>query len=149
MNDLTHSKPCKSKDSRHKIELYFFFFFFFETPQGKYFIFLVFNWLGLGGTCVNVGCIPKKLMHRAAVIGKFGVCQTNNKPVGPHFTVRLPWWCLFLWKHLHDTLILHTNADFHSEMLGRGTFIQVILPVIFLFVWLQAVTYISWVTVAA
>ncbi|KAF6216591.1 hypothetical protein GE061_000934 [Apolygus lucorum] len=23
---------------------------------------------GLGGTCVNVGCIPKKLMHRAAII---------------------------------------------------------------------------------
>jgi len=28
------------------------------TPQGT-------EW-GLGGTCVNVGCIPKKLMHRAA-----------------------------------------------------------------------------------
>jgi thioredoxin reductase (NADPH) len=24
---------------------------------------------GLGGTCVNVGCIPKKLMHTAAVYG--------------------------------------------------------------------------------
>lgn len=24
---------------------------------------------GLGGTCVNVGCIPKKLMHRSARIG--------------------------------------------------------------------------------
>ncbi|KAJ1623346.1 thioredoxin reductase 3 [Pavlovales sp. CCMP2436] len=24
---------------------------------------------GLGGTCVNVGCIPKKLMHQAALIG--------------------------------------------------------------------------------
>lgn len=24
---------------------------------------------GLGGTCVNVGCIPKKLMHYAASIG--------------------------------------------------------------------------------
>ncbi|CAL8248837.1 unnamed protein product [Merluccius merluccius] len=24
---------------------------------------------GLGGTCVNVGCIPKKLMHRAALLG--------------------------------------------------------------------------------
>jgi len=24
---------------------------------------------GIGGTCVNVGCIPKKLMHRAAIIG--------------------------------------------------------------------------------
>lgn len=26
--------------------------------------------VGLGGTCVNVGCIPKKLMHQAAVLGK-------------------------------------------------------------------------------
>jgi thioredoxin reductase (NADPH) len=25
---------------------------------------------GLGGTCVNVGCIPKKLMHTAAIIGE-------------------------------------------------------------------------------
>uniref|UniRef100_A0A915K3F6 thioredoxin-disulfide reductase (NADPH) n=1 Tax=Romanomermis culicivorax TaxID=13658 RepID=A0A915K3F6_ROMCU len=25
---------------------------------------------GLGGTCVNVGCIPKKLMHQAAILGK-------------------------------------------------------------------------------
>ena len=24
---------------------------------------------GLGGTCVNVGCIPKKLMHEAALLG--------------------------------------------------------------------------------
>lgn len=25
---------------------------------------------GLGGTCVNVGCIPKKLCHRAAILGE-------------------------------------------------------------------------------
>lgn len=25
---------------------------------------------GLGGTCVNVGCIPKKLMHFAATLGE-------------------------------------------------------------------------------
>ena len=25
---------------------------------------------GLGGTCVNVGCIPKKLMHTASIIGE-------------------------------------------------------------------------------
>lgn len=24
--------------------------------------------LGLGGTCVNVGCIPKKLMHQTALL---------------------------------------------------------------------------------
>lgn len=27
-------------------------------------------YVGLGGTCVNVGCIPKKLMHQAAILGK-------------------------------------------------------------------------------
>ena len=32
------------------------------TPQGT-------TW-GLGGTCVNVGCIPKKLMHQAALLGE-------------------------------------------------------------------------------
>lgn len=31
------------------------------TPLGT-------SW-GLGGTCVNVGCIPKKLMHQAALVG--------------------------------------------------------------------------------
>lgn len=30
------------------------------SPQGT-------SW-GLGGTCVNVGCIPKKLMHHSALI---------------------------------------------------------------------------------
>ena len=33
------------------------------SPQGT-------TW-GLGGTCVNVGCIPKKLMHTAALYGEF------------------------------------------------------------------------------
>ena len=25
---------------------------------------------GLGGTCVNVGCIPKKLMHQSSLLGE-------------------------------------------------------------------------------
>ena len=25
---------------------------------------------GLGGTCVNVGCIPKKLMHYAGILAE-------------------------------------------------------------------------------
>jgi len=40
---------------------------------------------GLGGTCVNVGCIPKKLMHKAAVhgedmhtAGRFGWTHENR-----------------------------------------------------------------------
>lgn len=32
------------------------------SPQGT-------TW-GLGGTCVNVGCIPKKLMHKASIVGE-------------------------------------------------------------------------------
>ncbi|XP_033271966.1 thioredoxin reductase 3 isoform X2 [Orcinus orca] len=32
------------------------------SPQGT-------SW-GLGGTCVNVGCIPKQLMHQAALLGQ-------------------------------------------------------------------------------
>ncbi|PAV85471.1 hypothetical protein WR25_09459 [Diploscapter pachys] len=32
------------------------------TPHGT-------SW-GIGGTCANVGCIPKKLMHHACVVGK-------------------------------------------------------------------------------
>uniref|UniRef100_D3Z0H7 Thioredoxin reductase 3 n=1 Tax=Mus musculus TaxID=10090 RepID=D3Z0H7_MOUSE len=35
--------------------------FVVPSPQGT-------TW-GLGGTCVNVGCIPKKLMHQAALLG--------------------------------------------------------------------------------
>lgn len=41
---------------------------------------------GLGGTCVNVGCIPKKLMHQAALLGgarqesaSFGWPETEKK----------------------------------------------------------------------
>eukprot|EP00615_Pteridomonas_danica_P012312 CAMPEP_0114336126 /NCGR_PEP_ID=MMETSP0101-20121206/5496_1 /TAXON_ID=38822 ORGANISM="Pteridomonas danica, Strain PT" /NCGR_SAMPLE_ID=MMETSP0101 /ASSEMBLY_ACC=CAM_ASM_000211 /LENGTH=568 /DNA_ID=CAMNT_0001467939 /DNA_START=317 /DNA_END=2023 /DNA_ORIENTATION=- len=32
------------------------------SPQGS-------TW-GLGGTCVNVGCIPKKLMHQSSILGE-------------------------------------------------------------------------------
>ena len=36
--------------------------FVVPSPQGT-------KW-GLGGTCVNVGCIPKKLFHQAALLGE-------------------------------------------------------------------------------
>jgi glutaredoxin len=38
------------------------------TPSGT-------TW-GLGGTCVNVGCIPKKLMHQAALLGE--ACEDSR-----------------------------------------------------------------------
>ncbi|XP_006821122.1 thioredoxin reductase 2, mitochondrial-like [Saccoglossus kowalevskii] len=50
------------------------------SPQGT-------KW-GLGGTCVNVGCIPKKLMHHASLVGdavndasKYGWNVTRDKTV--------------------------------------------------------------------
>lgn len=33
---------------------------------------------GLGGTCVNVGCIPKKLMHQASLLGEAIVVSIAN-----------------------------------------------------------------------
>lgn len=33
---------------------------------------------GLGGTCVNVGCIPKKLCHRAAILGEEGSTEAKD-----------------------------------------------------------------------
>ena len=37
---------------------------------------------GLGGTCVNVGCIPKKLFHYSALLGaaRYGVCELSCFP---------------------------------------------------------------------
>uniref|UniRef100_A0A2M4A9Z4 thioredoxin-disulfide reductase (NADPH) n=1 Tax=Anopheles triannulatus TaxID=58253 RepID=A0A2M4A9Z4_9DIPT len=45
------------------------------SPQGT-------RW-GLGGTCVNVGCIPKKLMHQASLLGE---AIHDSQPYGWQFT---------------------------------------------------------------
>ncbi|KFV48959.1 Thioredoxin reductase 1, cytoplasmic, partial [Gavia stellata] len=45
------------------------------TPLGN-------SW-GLGGTCVNVGCIPKKLMHQAALLGQ---ALQDSRKFGWQFT---------------------------------------------------------------
>jgi pyruvate/2-oxoglutarate dehydrogenase complex dihydrolipoamide dehydrogenase (E3) component len=38
---------------------------------------------GLGGTCVNVGCIPKKLMHQASLLGEaMKVCYSKLSRFG-------------------------------------------------------------------
>lgn len=34
---------------------------------------------GLGGTCVNVGCIPKKLMHQASLLGEAIIVSNPNE----------------------------------------------------------------------
>ncbi|XP_011868712.1 PREDICTED: thioredoxin reductase 2, mitochondrial isoform X1 [Vollenhovia emeryi] len=46
---------------------------------------------GLGGTCVNVGCIPKKLMHQAALLGEaVHEAATFGWQVDPK-TVKIDW----------------------------------------------------------
>ncbi|NXA16946.1 TRXR1 reductase, partial [Ibidorhyncha struthersii] len=49
--------------------------FVMPTPLGN-------SW-GLGGTCVNVGCIPKKLMHQAALLGQ---ALQDSRKFGWQFT---------------------------------------------------------------
>lgn len=44
------------------------------SPQGS-------KW-GLGGTCVNVGCIPKKLMHQSSLLGEAAL---SSRPFGWQF----------------------------------------------------------------
>eukprot|EP00106_Octopus_bimaculoides_P012620 XP_014780062.1 PREDICTED: thioredoxin reductase 1, cytoplasmic-like [Octopus bimaculoides] len=56
---LAAAKEAASFDKKVAI-----FDFVKPTPLGT-------TW-GLGGTCVNVGCIPKKLMHQAALLGEAG-----------------------------------------------------------------------------
>lgn len=55
----------KSYTSALSVAIYFqvaLFDYVKPSPQGT-------TW-GLGGTCVNVGCIPKKLMHQTALLGQ-------------------------------------------------------------------------------
>lgn len=73
---LVASKECSRLGQNVAV-----FDFVQPTPLGT-------TW-GLGGTCVNVGCIPKKLMHQAALLGgnvqdaqMFGwKLSDDNKPI--------------------------------------------------------------------
>ena len=49
---------------------------------------------GLGGTCVNVGCIPKKLFHMTAQY-----CDNEQDALQVGFPVRFP-----LFSFCHDSL---------------------------------------------
>lgn len=53
----------------------------------------------VAGTCVNVGCIPKKLMHQAALLGeslkdaeKYGWAVPENVSHDWYGHVALLWW---------------------------------------------------------
>jgi len=73
------------------------------SPQGS-------MW-GLGGTCVNVGCIPKKLMHNAAIInetlnadaGAFGISAGSSENGS---------------KHKHNWEEMRTNVQNHIKGLN-------------------------------
>ena len=54
------------------------------SPQGT-------KW-GLGGTCVNVGCIPKKLMHQASLLGEaIGEAQAYGWEIQNPEAIKLNW----------------------------------------------------------
>jgi thioredoxin/glutathione reductase (selenoprotein) len=65
------------------------------SPQGT-------AW-GLGGTCVNVGCIPKKLMHFASMVGEL---REDQKECGWNIDTSLP--------HSWETMIEHVNNHIRS-----------------------------------
>lgn len=81
---------------------------------------LPYRWSGLGGTCVNVGCIPKKLMHQTALLRtaiqdarKFG-WEFDETGEGSQFQPRMllrqkvSWligcWCVCTVKHNWETM---------------------------------------------
>jgi thioredoxin reductase (NADPH) len=63
---------------------------------------------GLGGTCVNVGCIPKKLMHTAALIGELIKDSTSYG------------WQLDTETIKHSWVIMKDNIQNHIRKLNFG-----------------------------
>lgn len=77
---------------------------------------------GLGGTCVNVGCIPKKLMHQAALLGE-SIKDARHFGWNVPENITVSWETLVLavqnhikslnWGHrvqLHDKKVEYLNA---------------------------------------
>jgi pyruvate/2-oxoglutarate dehydrogenase complex dihydrolipoamide dehydrogenase (E3) component len=64
---------------------------------------------GVGGTCVNVGCIPKKLFHTAA---KYGHILKDAHDYG--------WQGLDNERLRHDWATLQTNVGFHIRSINWG-----------------------------
>lgn len=67
---------------------------------------------GLGGTCVNVGCIPKKLFHHGALLGE----ALHD---APHFG-----WKLEGTKPGHDWSVLKDSVQAHVRSLNWGHRVQ-------------------------
>eukprot|EP01004_Peranema_trichophorum_P004138 NODE_307_length_2984_cov_95.594547_g265_i0.p1 GENE.NODE_307_length_2984_cov_95.594547_g265_i0~~NODE_307_length_2984_cov_95.594547_g265_i0.p1 ORF type:complete len:770 (+),score=165.48 NODE_307_length_2984_cov_95.594547_g265_i0:178-2487(+) len=70
---------------------------------------------GLGGTCVNVGCIPKKLMHQAGLLGEHMADSVHygwQKPLTTH-----------RWENLRDGVngyINQLNCGYKNELQNKG-----------------------------
>ena len=60
----------------------------------------------MGGTCVNVGCIPKKMMHTAALLGE---ARKDQEAFG---------WPKFEGKHSWSKMVQGINAKIQS--MNRG-----------------------------
>ncbi|XP_044631425.2 thioredoxin reductase 2, mitochondrial isoform X2 [Equus asinus] len=58
---------------------------------------------GLGGTCVNVGCIPKKLMHQAALLG-------DMIRDAPHYGWEVPPLVPHDWKKMAEAVQNHVKS---------------------------------------
>ena len=69
------------------------------SPQGT-------SW-GLGGTCVNVGCIPKKLMHFASLVGE---AREDQQECGWKIDTKAP----------HDWTVMLDNISNHIRSLNWG-----------------------------
>lgn len=77
---------------------------------------------GLGGTCVNVGCIPKKLMHIAGAFGEIRADQqAAGWDVGPHGEHDRH--LAFDWKRMKDNVQKHIktlNWDYKMMCFNQG-----------------------------
>ncbi|KAG7386286.1 thioredoxin reductase [Phytophthora pseudosyringae] len=79
------------------------------SPQGT-------SW-GLGGTCVNVGCIPKKLMHQSSLVGE--VMHHDSVNFGWNLAGNTP---TFDWKQLVanvDGYIKAINFKYKVELRSK------------------------------
>ena len=71
---------------------------------------------GLGGTCVNVGCIPKKMMHYAAIMSEARVDQ-EKQGWAPDMTQKHDWAKMVNNVQMH---IKGLNFGFRAEMMKVG-----------------------------
>uniref|UniRef100_A0A671KP31 thioredoxin-disulfide reductase (NADPH) n=1 Tax=Sinocyclocheilus anshuiensis TaxID=1608454 RepID=A0A671KP31_9TELE len=81
------------------------------TPKGT-------NW-GLGGTCVNVGCIPKKLMHQTALLG---TAMEDARKFGWEFSDQGEWYVQHGRKYeaLHGTQRYMINWLFDMDYRSKS-----------------------------